>query len=114
MRKISTEDVFKMGRIIRDGKIADDIRNAFASGRKEGADAETIGIETTLNILCSCTDSKIEKQLYELLGGICEKEPDAIRTQPLDDTVADIKMICTENNVVNFLSTASKLSQKMS
>ena len=114
MRKIITEDVFKMGRIIRDGKIADDIKNAFAAGRKEGVDAETIGIEATLDVLCSCTDTQVEKQLYELLGGICEKTPDDIRTQPLDDTINDLKAIFAENDVVNFLNTASRLSRKMS
>lgn len=111
MRKINTEDVFKMARLMKNGNILQAVKNAYLEGRKEDADAQQIGIGTVMDIVCSCTDARVESQFYELLGGICEKKPEAIKTQSLEATVEDIRKIFQENNILNFLDSASSLGE---
>ena len=106
MRKINTEDVFKMARLMKNGNILQAVKNAYLEGRKEDADAQQIGIGTVMDIMCSCTDARVESQFYELLGGICE-----IKTQSLEATVEDIRKIFQENNILNFLDSASSLGE---
>lgn len=113
MRKISTEDVFKMARLMKNGNVLQNIKDAFEKGRKKGADTEKIGMEAFLDILCSCSEEKIENQLYELLAGICEKTPENIKNQSLEVTIEDIQKICRENNIVNFLKSASGVAEKI-
>lgn len=100
-----------MARLIRNADLSKDIKEAFAEGKKEGADEEEIGINTILNIICSCSDIKIEGQFYNLLAGITEKTADTIENQSLEATISDIKAICEENNIINFLKSASRLSK---
>lgn len=114
MRKLNTGDVFKMARILKQGDVVDIIRKAYEDGRKEGADAEAMGMDVALGILCSCTNAGIENQFYELMSGICEKKPEDIQNQSLESTVEDITRIFRENNVANFLKSAAKLSEKTS
>ncbi len=111
MRKINTEDVFKMARLMKNGNILQAVKNAYLEGRKEDADAQQIGMGTVKDIMCSCTDARVESQFYELLGGICEKKPEEIKTQSLEATVEDIRKIFQENNILNFLDSASSLGE---
>ena len=104
MRKISTEDVFKMARLLKNGDVIRTIKTAYEAGKKEDADTEKIGLDAAMELLVSCTDAKIEAQFYELMAGICEKKPEDIRTQSLESTVEDIKKICQENNIGKILS----------
>lgn len=114
MRKISTEDVFKMARLLKYGNIIQNIKDAYAEGHKKDADTEQVGINAFMDILCSCSEAKVENQFYELMAGICEKTPDAIKNQSLEATIEDVKAICRENNIVNFLKFAANTSSKMS
>lgn len=113
MKKISTEDVFKMARIIRNGNVAQNIKEAYAAGKENGADAEQIGVNAFMDILCSCSDVKVEGQIYDLLGGICEKNAEDIKKQSLETTIEDVKRICQENNIVNFLKSAINANKAM-
>ena len=113
MRKISTEDVFKMARLLKNGDVIKTVKTAYEAGKKEGADSEKIGLDAAMELLISCTDAKIEAQFYDLMAGVCEKKSEDIRTQSLESTVEDIKRICQENNIVNFLRSASGLSGKI-
>lgn len=113
MRKINTEDVFKMARLLKNSDVIKTVKNAYEAGKKENADSEKIGLDAAMEILISCTDPKIEAQFYDLVSGICEKKPEDIRTQSLEGTIEDIKKICQENNIGNFLKSASGLSGKI-
>lgn len=113
MRKINTGDVFKMGRLLKKSGMMETVRNAYEEGRKEDADKEKIGIDTFMGIVCSCSDIGTEDQIYDLLGGICEKTPTDVKEQSLEVTVGDIKRIIRENNIENFLKSASDLAGKM-
>lgn len=112
MRKLNTGDVFKMARILKNGNIMQNIRDAFVTGKSENADSQQIGMDLIMNVLCSCSDTRVEDQIYELLGGVCEKKPEDIKNQSLEKTIEDIKKICEENNISNFLKSASSLSGK--
>lgn len=111
MRKINLEDTFKFARMIKEANLTNDIKDAYLAGKKEGADEEEVGVTAFMNILCSCSDKKVEVQLYDLLAGITEKTADMVKVQSLDATVSDLKKICEENNITNFLKSASRLSE---
>lgn len=113
MRKLNTGDVFKMARLMKGSNILGSVKGAFARGKEEGADAKQVGVDFISDVLCACSDEKTESQLYELLAGICEKKPDEIRNQSLETTLEDIQRIISENNILNFLKSASKLSEKI-
>lgn len=112
MRKINTEDVFKMARLLKHGNIIQSIKDAYADGKKEDADPEQVGISAFMDILCACSDAKVEGQFYELLGGICEKSAEDIKNQSLESTIEDVKRILKENNISNFLKSAANVSSK--
>lgn len=111
MRKINTGDIFKLARIVTETKMTETIKEAYLQGKKEGADAEEIGINTAMELMISCSGRKTEDMFYSLLGGICEKEPCDIETQPFDETVNDIKQIVKENDIMNFFTQASRLAK---
>lgn len=113
MRKLSTGDVFKMARLLKNGNIINHITNAYAQGRTHAADSMQIGMDLVMNILCSCTDENIENQIYEFLSGPCEKKPEDIKSQSLEATVEDIKRICEENNIINFWKAAYSSAKMM-
>lgn len=112
MRKISTGDVFKMARLMKNANLMKNISDAYAEGHKEGAKKEEVGLNAFMDIMCSCCESKVENQLYDLIAGITEKTAKDIEGQSLESTIEDIKKICEENNIVNFIKSAWKLNQK--
>lgn len=111
MRKINTADVFKMARLMKGTNLTESIKKAYMDGKEENANTEEIGMNAIMDIIGSCSDGGTEKKFYELLAGISEKTVDQIMDQSLETTVADIKRICEENNIVNFLRSASRLNQ---
>ncbi len=113
MRKINTGDVFKMARLLKKGDVVSTIKDAYAAGKEKDADSEKIGMDAILKIFCSCTDQSTEGQIYDLLGGICEKTSQEIQNQSLEATIEDVKRIVKENNIANFLKSASGLVGKM-
>lgn len=112
MRKLNTEDVFKMSRLIKAADLKKEIRDAATAGKKENADPTEIGMDVIFGIIGACAEQKVEEQLYDLLAGVTEKKPGEIKNQSIETTVADIKRIMEENNLANFLKSAFKLSGK--
>lgn len=111
MRKINTGDVFKLARLVNETKMTDTLKEAYLSGKKENADAEEIGVSAAMGILASCGSQRTEEMFYVLLAGICEKEPKDIKTQPIEETVKDIKQLVKENDIMNFFTQASRLAK---
>jgi Zn-dependent M16 (insulinase) family peptidase len=112
MRKINTADVFKMARLMKSAKLTESIKRAYTAGKEKDANMEEVGMNAIMDIMGSCCDTGTEKSFYELLAGISEKAENEVRDQSLETTIADIKRICTENNIVNFLKSASSMSLK--
>lgn len=113
MRKINIGDTFKFARIIKGASLQNIIQDAYKEGKKEDASQEEVGLNAILNIVCSCCDEKMESKIYELMAGITEKTEDMIKNQSLDTTISDIKDICRENNITNFLKSAFRLSESI-
>ena len=113
MRKINTADVFKFARIIKETKMQCTIRDAYIAGKKEDANQEEIGLNTMLEIICACADTKIESKIYDLLAGILEKTEDMIKNQSMETTISDIEHIFLENEIGNFLKSAFRLSESI-
>lgn len=110
MRKINTADVFKMARLMKNAKLTESIKKAYEDGKKENANTEEVGMNAIMDIIGSCSDAETEKNFCELLAGISEKTKDEVASQSLETTIADIKKICEENNIANFLRSASRLN----
>ena len=72
---------------------------------------EEAGFEAIMTIFESCSTEKLEKMLYEFLGGISEKKSDEVAGQTLEATIEDIKTIVSENNIVNFFKQADQLTK---
>lgn len=111
MRKINTGDVFKLARLINETKMTDTLKEAYLSGKKENADAEEIGVSAAMGILTSCSSRRTEEMFYALLAGVCEKEPEDIEEQPIEETVKDIKQLVKENDIMNFFTQASRFAK---
>lgn len=122
MRKINTGDVFKMARLLKNANVMDAVKDAYKASKKEdgakeahkeGPDKGGIWVDAAMKVLASCTSQQAEEQFYDLMAGICENKPEDIRDRPLDGLIEDIRRICEENNVANFLRSASDFAEKL-
>lgn len=122
MRKINTGDVFKMARLLKNANVMDAVKDAYKASKKEdgakeahkeGPDKGGIWVDAAMKVLASCTSQQAEEQFYDLMAGICENKPEDIRDRPLDGLIDDIRRICEENNVANFLRSASDFAEKL-
>jgi len=112
MRKIQTQDVFKLARIIKQAKVKDEISRIIqeASASKEkGNISEKVGIQAFFAIMENCSEPTLEEKIYDLLGGIAGVSPEEFKTQSLDVTLEQIKQIAKENNITDFFKAAGKL-----
>lgn len=112
MRKINTADIFKMARLMKSAKLTESIKRAYTAGKEKDANMEEVGMNAIMDIIGSCCNTETEKILYELLAGISEKTETDIMNQSLETTIADIKKICEENNIVNFLRSVFSMNLK--
>lgn len=132
MRKINTQDVFKLARLIKAAGIKDIVSNMFASGLRiskeiqvdENASEEEkkkakqeldrkqeeFGVNAIFTLLENCCSPDLEKKVYDLVAGITEKTPDAVMNQSLEVTIDDVKEIAKNNNIIDFFKKASQLN----
>ncbi|WP_300766985.1 hypothetical protein [uncultured Acetatifactor sp.] len=122
MRKINTGDVFKMARLLKNTNVMDAVKDAYKAAKREdvaeGAHKGDAGkggiwVDAAMKVLASCTSQQAEEQFYDLMAGICENKPEDIRNRPLDGLIEDVRRICEENNVANFLRSASDFAEKL-
>ncbi len=137
MRKINTGDVFKMARLLKNASVMEAVRDAYKAAKREDvavgahkgdaakgeavaesahkgeADKGGIWVDAAMKVLASCTSQQAEEQFYDLMAGICENKPEDIRNRSLDGLIEDIRRICEENNVANFLRSASDFAEKL-
>lgn len=122
MRKINTGDVFKMARLLKNANVMDAVKDAYKASKREDvaegvhkgeAEKGGIWVDAAMKVMASCTSQQAEEQFYDLMAGICENKPEDIRNRPLDGLIEDIRRICEENNVANFLRSASDFAEKL-
>lgn len=110
MRKVNTSDVFKMARILKKTNITDEIKKSYLNGKAKGANVEEIGLDLFFSMVGACAKEGVETELYELLGGIAETEPEKIAEQPIETTMKQLKKIAEENNLIHFFKSAGQLT----
>jgi len=111
MRKINTSDVFKLARILKKGKVEQNIAEAIGDVdvKNKNKISEKVGIKVMLALFESCGEPEVEALVYDLFAGIAEVEPNSIATQTFDKTLEMFKEISKENNLTNFFKQASQL-----
>jgi hypothetical protein len=116
MRKINTQDAFKMARLIKHTSIKDVLMKYYEEGKGDfkQADIEKFGMRLFFDVIECVSDGNAEKDFYELLGGICEKQPKEIQNQPIEDTIADLKKIYEENDMKSFFQSVSAMISNIS
>ncbi len=115
MRKINITDVFKFSRIIKKSGIREDLKDMFNLGKNSDNnenDIKELGINVAFTIIENFSDEKIEKEFYELLASIAEKETETIKNQSLETTISMIVDISKENNLVIFFKEAFRFQMK--
>jgi len=109
MRKIKTQDVFKLARIIRISGAKNELAEILrASQNGNNGDARKVGVDLIMTLVSVCGEEEVEKMLYELIGGIAEKKPTDIMDLDLDELIELFKEIGEQNNLSNFFDTAVK------
>lgn len=112
MRKINTQDVFKLARVMKKGKMSQSIAEAIEGiDVSEGEITEKAGIRIFLALFESAGDAEIESMIYELIGGIAEVEPKTIAQQDFEKTIEMFKEISENNNLIYFFKQAGRLAQ---
>lgn len=115
VRKINITDVFKFSRIIKKSGIREDLKDMFNLGKNSDNnenDIKELGINVAFTIIENFSDEKIEKEFYELLASIAEKETETIKNQSLETTISMIVDISKENNLVIFFKEAFRFQMK--
>lgn len=111
MRKINTQDVFKLARIMKKGKVEENIAKAVEefTSSKDKKISEKVGIKIMLTLFESCGEPEVENMIYDLFGGIAEIDPEEIKTQEFSKTMEMFKAISKENDLKNFFKLAGQL-----
>lgn len=104
MRKIQTQDIFVLARIIKKAELKDKLTELFRGGR---ADNE-IGLDFMMLLLDACGDSVVEESFYKLIGGISEMKPEEVKQLPVNELVDVFKKMSDENDLSTFFRMASK------
>ena len=104
-RKLVFSDAFKMAKIIGKTGTKNDIISLMQEGQKKGADIESIGSKFIDILLEKLPYAEIE--IYDFLGGLCEKSTEEIAAAEITEIVelfADI--IQTNKNLKDFFTLA--------
>lgn len=109
MRKIVSRDVFRLARLFKNANIKEDLVKLLDTDTAELTDSE--GLDLIMTVIFACSNERQEEGIYELLGGILEKEPEEVANQPLDELKEDLKKIAAENNLLIFFQQAQTLIQ---
>lgn len=113
MRKINTEDAFKTSRLLKYSNIKNTLLDCYEKAnslkKAKDKDIEKFGVSVALELIECLGEHRAEQEFYDLIGGICEKSADEIRTQELATTIEDIKMIIKENDMKSFFKLVSAM-----
>ncbi len=116
MRKLNTQDVFKLARLIKKANLKDDIKNLFEKSQRMEGDKDVrqkeLGFETALVIIEKTADEGVENEFYSLLAGIAEKTSDDIKTLSIEAMIELFIQVAKENNVVTFFKVAYQSAKK--
>lgn len=113
MRKINTEDAFKASRLLKYSNVKETLLDCYNKAnslkKAKDKDIEKFGVSVALELVECLGEHRAEAEFYDLIGGICEKSADEIRTQELVKTIEDIKQIFQENDMKSFFKFVSAM-----
>jgi len=116
MRKLNTQDVFKLARFIKKANLKEDLKLIFE--KSQGMDGDTdskqteLGIDMVLAIIEKAGDEIVEAEFYSLLAGVAEKTPEDIKNLSLEALAELFIQIKNENNVIVFFKAACQSAKK--
>lgn len=112
MRKLNLVDAFKVARILR----AADIKEEFSKlatkfvGKEEKPNLDEVGLEVILTLISAAGEKEVENQIYDLIAGIKECQPEEVKNLSLDGLKSDVKTIIEQNDLKSFFKSASNLT----
>lgn len=108
MRKLQFQDGFKLARIIKKANLKDAMQDKLKVVKESGdVDVEKIGMDITFTLIESAAD--VEQEVYELLAGVFECDPDQVKTMSFDMLQMHIKEMNQQNNLLDFFKKATNL-----
>lgn len=107
MRKIQTQDVFKLARIIRLSGAKDELTEALKASTSSEL-RSSAGLDLMMSLISACGNEEVENALYDLIGNIAEAKAGEIKTMDLDDLGTLLKDISEQNNLSRFFDLAVK------
>ncbi|MBQ2093189.1 MAG: hypothetical protein II190_01250 [Ruminococcus sp.] len=107
MRKLGFCDAFALARIIKAANLDEVITNFGTDVLKkqssgEELNAEKVGFQLFVTIVCSISDEKTEEKIYKLYADIKGAKPEEVRVYDFETIAADMKQIIEMNNIKVF------------
>lgn len=110
MRKLLTKDLFSAMRVVRAGKMHEELKPVFKMASEENANAENVGIEMVLTLMETLSEKNTEHVIYEFLAGPFEMDPKEIADMELDTLLANLGQLARENDLANFIRQLGNLT----
>lgn len=111
MRKIQTQDIFPMLRIINAADLKEDFKK-IASTATGKIDTEAIGYDLIFKVLEKAANTKTEKAIYEFLSGIFECSTQEVKEMDLIKLVSGLKECADIESWKVFFRSVSALTTK--
>lgn len=111
MRKLQTQDIFPMLRIINAADLKEDFKK-ITSASTGKIDTEAIGYDLIFKILEKAANSKTEKAIYEFLSGLFECSTQEVKEMDLLELVSGLKECADIENWKVFFKSVSALTMK--
>ena len=108
MRKIQTQDVFKLARIIRLSGAKDELTETLKASTSSESNSGVLGVDLMMSLISACGNEEVENALYDLIGNIAEAKAGEIKTMDLDVLGTLLKDISEQNNLSRFFDLAVK------
>ncbi len=117
MRKLIFKDVMSVAQIMKKTNIKENIYNMLKSDelksaltQKEDAQVnkDALGVKVVFMFVEILGDNNVEQNIYDLLTDIFEEDAQNMELSKLTE---NINILAKENNLSNFLKSASQLTQ---
>ncbi len=117
MRKLIFQDVISVAQIMRktntNEKIynmlkSDELKSALAQKEDAQVNKDALGFKVVFMFVEILGDNNVEQDIYDLLTDVFEEDA---QNMELSKFAENINILAKENNLLNFLKSASQLTQ---
>lgn len=113
MRKLNTQDVFSLARIVRASAVKDQLVALIKDATSKNKSVEDIGIIGFLTIFEAMTEKNAESAIYTFLSGPFEMTPGEVAALDLSSLLQLLSRLCEENNLKDFFGWLSGILGKL-